>query len=395
MNTSELNHNEPTAAHPSGHPARDMACTDHVSSSPLPSQQNLSASEFAAVRYPCFIMATLETGPIDVYCLNTEDDAIRYGCRLLNYPDAYLLEPIETLEFLRQMGAPIPDDVIQEATVWGYAVRMTEELIWLPPSRAPSPLTWLYECLQSRLNATRVLITNNFEEACAFSKDSGMTLQTNNNPLTQAILNTVAQNYRYNYSFSLPDFLNHLAIPTNISNSDSITLLHLTAVYNDAIGAQHLIRNSVVIDLPDRDDMTPLMYAARNNDNSVMTILLEAGANPSYYTRAGVYAIHIAAQHGHDGIIKILCRHDVNPNTIDVKGATALLYAARQGHLACIEVLLAAGADLTVKDKQGNTALSIAHEHNHKSVVAALEAKQLTAQRARPPEHGGGASLGL
>ena len=58
-----------------------------------------------------------------------------------------------------------------------------------------------------------------------------------------------------------------------------------------------------------------------------------------------------------DSIVKLLIGAGANPNAASPDGSTALMYAAAECHTRTVEVLLVSNADVTAFNNAGNTAL--------------------------------------
>jgi ankyrin repeat protein len=66
------------------------------------------------------------------------------------------------------------------------------------------------------------------------------------------------------------------------------------------------LANRPKLDVPDGNGMTPLMYAAMRGNDALVSLLLEAGADPKVANGAGKTAASMAAAGGHEAIAKRL-----------------------------------------------------------------------------------------
>ncbi|XP_057297566.1 uncharacterized protein LOC130628605 [Hydractinia symbiolongicarpus] len=113
----------------------------------------------------------------------------------------------------------------------------------------------------------------------------------------------------------------------------------------------------------DVDDNTPLIWAARNTDNSLMVKdFIEYGCDVWAMNKYKSNAYHFAAEFNRHTILDTLCRHDVtNINRGDVNNWTPLYYAACCGNISCVDVLLRQNnIVVAVKDRWGRTAYDMA-----------------------------------
>ena len=94
---------------------------------------------------------------------------------------------------------------------------------------------------------------------------------------------------------------------------------------------------------------TPLFYATKNRKHgaSVVSCLLEHGADPHATNAEGETALHFAARHNNGDICKLLIAAGSDVNSRDNSDRKALELAARHTAPECVEILLAAGAELT------------------------------------------------
>ena len=110
----------------------------------------------------------------------------------------------------------------------------------------------------------------------------------------------------------------------------------------------------------------------------VCRCLLAAGLPPSSLLKAtlpqhnDLSAVVVAARQGSAGVLKVLLEGGA-AHTVGVDGSTMPLYlAAGQGHVRCVQILLDAGADPDTPDSLGNTPLIIAGVFNRWEAFAAL-----------------------
>lgn len=150
----------------------------------------------------------------------------------------------------------------------------------------------------------------------------------------------------------------------------------LSALLNHG-GAHQIIDINVRI-----NDETPLVYAIERRMPGMVSILLDAGADPNLpFSRDQLSALHMAARKGENEIIRLLIMGGVNAQGIphgngaqieakDDYGQTALHVAAAYGRGSTVELLINAGADIEAIDKIGKTPLY--HAFYHKNLPATL-----------------------
>ena len=107
------------------------------------------------------------------------------------------------------------------------------------------------------------------------------------------------------------------------------------------------------IGLDNAEGSTPLILAARVENDHILRVLLERGANTNAYDDARKTALWYAARSGNSGIIFLL----INQAT-DVNLSTPLTVATMQGHEEAVGLLLRhGGANINAQNEQGKTAI--------------------------------------
>ncbi|XP_078077292.1 ankyrin repeat, SAM and basic leucine zipper domain-containing protein 1 isoform X2 [Mustelus asterias] len=125
-----------------------------------------------------------------------------------------------------------------------------------------------------------------------------------------------------------------------------------------------------------KDQYTVLMAACASNESEEKVVkctelLLSRNANPNTLSRNQMSPLMYAAREGHTQTIALLMAHGTEINIQDENGYTALTWASSQGHQSTVLKLIELGADKTLKTKNGEVAADIA-EKNHHSQLASL-----------------------
>ena len=108
-----------------------------------------------------------------------------------------------------------------------------------------------------------------------------------------------------------------------------------------------VLRGRPAVDALDNDGMTALQWAARQNDDESVLLLLGAKANPAIATRYGSTALSFACENRNAGMVKTLLRAGA-PAGRESGGSplniAPIHIAARAGDDEIVKLLLAAGA---------------------------------------------------
>jgi ankyrin repeat protein len=139
-----------------------------------------------------------------------------------------------------------------------------------------------------------------------------------------------------------------------------MTPLH-RCLANRHVGASRvLIEGGADIQATDRDDRTPLHYAADAGVPAIAELLLDKGADINARTKDGSTPLHLTAKKGrmdHVAVAVSLIERGADVNVTDSKGQTPLHVAAIMGCSEIAARLIAHGADVNAKDNNGWTPL--------------------------------------
>ncbi|KAK1756048.1 hypothetical protein QBC47DRAFT_178875 [Echria macrotheca] len=133
-----------------------------------------------------------------------------------------------------------------------------------------------------------------------------------------------------------------------------------------------LLDKGAAIEAADRDDMTPLSWAASQGHEDVVRLLLDKGAVIEAADHIGRTPLFQAAEEGHESVVRLLLDKGAVIEAVDDYGRTPLSWAASQGHEAVVRLLLDEGAAIEAMDRNGQTPLSLAASIGYEAVVRLL-----------------------
>lgn len=150
----------------------------------------------------------------------------------------------------------------------------------------------------------------------------------------------------------------------------------LMIAYNNKVITETLLANKADPNIVDKNGTTPLIYAAREDDNTVSNMLLAAGANINSLSTQNETPLIVAAKKGNVALAELLISRGADVKVCCHK-STPLHETVVYNHknpLQMIELLLSAGADVNARDSAGRTPL-IEARRAPQSVVELLIAR--------------------
>jgi uncharacterized protein len=146
------------------------------------------------------------------------------------------------------------------------------------------------------------------------------------------------------------------------------------AQVNDAAQIRALLRDGADVNAAQPDGLTALHWAALNDSQEIVDVLLYAGATLEPLTRVGGYTpLHLAARSGHASIVRSLLERGADVDRWTSTGVTALHFAAQANDAEAIRALVMHGADINAADGfQSRTPLVFAASRDATAAVRTL-----------------------
>jgi ankyrin repeat protein len=142
----------------------------------------------------------------------------------------------------------------------------------------------------------------------------------------------------------------------------------------DREAVRALLHEGADVNAAQGDGMTALHWAALSGDVETARMLLYAGANVKASTRLGAFTpLLLAAKSGQASMVSTLLDSGADANDATTNGTTALMLAAASGSLEAVTALLDRGASINATESaMGQTALMFASAYDRAAVADLL-----------------------
>lgn len=141
------------------------------------------------------------------------------------------------------------------------------------------------------------------------------------------------------------------------------TALHWAALQGLPTIVHLLLQHGADARLLDAQGYSSLHAAAHSSSFwCVLLVLCKAGVSPDERDRKGRTALHWAARQQDEVSMRVLLRCGADVNAVDIDGRTALHWAVVGGNERCVVLLLEAGAEQGTRDGERRTARDVADE---------------------------------
>ena len=152
---------------------------------------------------------------------------------------------------------------------------------------------------------------------------------------------------------------------------DGMTPLHVSASSSVSTLA-HLIQLGANLNDRDTKGRTPLHFASVSRDESLVRVLLDAGADTLAKDNHKSSVLYTAASVGNDSLVQLFLGLVDDPQSEAVNGTTALSVAVSNGHINVVKLLIEQGFDVEKQDALGLTPLHLASSSGNDEIVSLL-----------------------
>ncbi len=138
------------------------------------------------------------------------------------------------------------------------------------------------------------------------------------------------------------------------------TPLHWAALFGHLPALQYLCEQGADKDARGDHDLTPLHWVAYRGRLPVVQYLCEQGVDKEARSRGGITPMHKAADYGHLPVVQYLCMQGADKEVRSNIGRTPLHSAAYRGRLPVVQYLCEQGVDKEARSRGGFTPLQFA-----------------------------------
>lgn len=170
--------------------------------------------------------------------------------------------------------------------------------------------------------------------------------------------------------------LDHGADVDARSNNDTAPL-HVAAQYGHFAIAELLLARGADVMMRGKESSTPLHLAATYGHRDIVSLLLDKGASLSAtLVGSNSTALHMASHHEreNENVVRLLLERGANPKAVETDGSTPLHSAAAGGLVSIMRLLIEHGAEVGAKSEDGSVLALVAY-YGHEDAARFLISK--------------------
>jgi ankyrin repeat protein len=142
------------------------------------------------------------------------------------------------------------------------------------------------------------------------------------------------------------------------ADKEGITPLHWAAINNQYAVCKFLVDQGADVNAKGGEsNATAAMWAAQRCHFYIVHLLLQSGTDPLLLDASGYNLLHLATIDGNTLLLILLLHQDIPVDVADPQGHTSLMWAGYKGWPACVDLLLRYGANVNATDENGYTPL--------------------------------------
>ncbi|KIW48244.1 uncharacterized protein PV06_00851 [Exophiala oligosperma] len=139
-------------------------------------------------------------------------------------------------------------------------------------------------------------------------------------------------------------------------DEEGITPLHWAAINNQYAVCKYLLEQGADVNAKGGEsNATAVMWASQRCHFYIVNLLLQNGADPLLTDGQGYNILHLATIDGNALLMILLLHQNIPVDIPDPQGHTSLMWAGYKGWPACVDLLLRWGANVNARDDNGYT----------------------------------------
>jgi palmitoyltransferase ZDHHC13/17 len=147
-------------------------------------------------------------------------------------------------------------------------------------------------------------------------------------------------------------------VSAKYQDEEGITPLHWAAINNQYAICKYLVEQGADVNAKGGESgATPAMWAAQRCHYYIVNLLLENGADPLAADGQGYNILHLATIDGNAMLLILLLHQNIPVDVPDPQGHTSLMWAGYKGWPALVDLLLKWSASVNATDDNGFTPL--------------------------------------
>ena len=159
----------------------------------------------------------------------------------------------------------------------------------------------------------------------------------------------------------------------NKINRDGNTPVLIAAKFENDEVCQLLAKSGADLNIADKTNLTPLYYICEEGNHHLAQFFIQHGADPN-----SVGCLQISLEMYHKKIFNLLIKSKANVNNPNKSSKTPLMNAAKTSSLEAVEQLLTNSADPNLVDEDGLPALGYGLKSGNKEIIKKLAAVTTT-----------------
>lgn len=144
----------------------------------------------------------------------------------------------------------------------------------------------------------------------------------------------------------------------NYKDGEGITPLHWAAINNQYTVCKYLLEQGADVNAKGGDsNATAAMWAAQRCHFYIVNLMIQHGVDLLLIDGQGYNILHLATIDGNAFLVALLLLQNIPVDVPDPQGHTSLMWAGYKGWPACVDLLLKWGASVNSRDDNGFTPL--------------------------------------